>query len=181
MVLPSSSEARKCLEWHVDCWDTVKDPHDHDDLAFAGPGVQMKLARLIQINAMDAALLSAVPPKALPRPSRVPLSFFALNNSQDHQRLAFSALTPEQIQTSVTRLGGSVANACSGMRMSASDREETKSSLVSSNGRFLSKRGADRSCSMARWSRSSSAPDSARVTLGGGAPFSRAVFALLGA
>ncbi|MGY4501139.1 hypothetical protein ACVWYH_005070 [Bradyrhizobium sp. GM24.11] len=106
----------------------------------------MKLARLIQINAMDAALLSAVPPKALPRPSRVPLSFFALDNSQDHQtRLAFSALTPEQIQTGVTRLGGSVANACSGMRMSASDREETNSSLVSSNGRLLSKRGADRS------------------------------------
>lgn len=26
------------------------DPHDHDDLAFAGPGVQMKLARL---NALD--------------------------------------------------------------------------------------------------------------------------------
>lgn len=106
MVLPSSSEARKCLLWHVDCWDTVKDPHDHDGLAFSGPGVQMKLARLIQINAMDAALLSAVPPKALPRPSRVPLSFFALDNSQDHQtRLAFSALTPEQIQTSVTRFG----------------------------------------------------------------------------
>lgn len=141
----------------------------------------MKLARLIQI-AMDAALLSAVLPKALPRPSRVPLSFFALDNSQDHQtRLAFSALTPEQIQTSVTRLGGSVANACSGMRMSASDREETKSSSVSSNGRLLSKRGTDRSCLMARWSRSSSAPDSALVTLGGGAPFSRAVFALLGA
>lgn len=103
----------------------------------------MTLARLIQINAVDAALLSAVPPKALPRPSRVPLSFFALDNSQDHQRLAFSALTPEQIQTSVTRLGGSVANACSGMRM-ASDREETKSSLVSSNGRFLSKRSGQK-------------------------------------
>lgn len=85
----------------------------------------MKLARLIQINAMEAALLSAVPPKALPRPSRVPLPFFALDNSQDHQtRLAFSALTPEPIQTSVTRLGGSVANACSGMRMSASDRRK---------------------------------------------------------
>lgn len=142
----------------------------------------MKLARLIQINALDAALLSAVPPNALPRPSRVPLSFFALDSSQDHQtRLAFSALSPEQIRTSVTRLGRSVANACSGMLMLASDREETKSSLVSSNARFLSKRGADRSCSMARWSRSSSAPDPARVTLGGGAPFSPAVFALLGA
>ncbi|UPK05655.1 hypothetical protein [Bradyrhizobium sp. 170] len=103
----------------------------------------MKLARLIQINAMDAALLSAVPPKALPRPSRLPLSFFALDNSQDHQtRLAFSALSPEQIQTSVTRLGGCVANACSGMRMSASDRKETKSSLVSGNGRLLSKEGS---------------------------------------
>ncbi|MER9965097.1 condensation domain-containing protein [Mesorhizobium sp. M0045] len=36
----------------------------------------MKLARTIQINAMDVAPLSAVPPiEALPRPSRVPLSF----------------------------------------------------------------------------------------------------------
>lgn len=98
----------------------------------------MTLARLIQINALDAAQLSAVPPNALPRPSRVPLSFFALDSSQDHQtRLAFSALSPEQIRTSVTRLGRSVANACSGMLMLASDREETKSSLVSSNARFL--------------------------------------------
>lgn len=36
----------------------------------------MKLARTIQINAKDAALLGAVPPiEAVPRPSRVPLSF----------------------------------------------------------------------------------------------------------
>lgn len=47
MVLPSSSGARKWLWWHVDCWDTEKSPYDHDGLAVAGPGVQMKLARLI--------------------------------------------------------------------------------------------------------------------------------------
>lgn len=146
------------------------DPHDHDDSRIRRPRSSNETC---STQCLGPALLSAVPPKALPRPSRVPLSFFASGNSQDHQtRLALSALTPEQIRTSVTRLGGSVSNACSGMRMLASDREETKSSLVSSNGRFLSKRGADRSCSMARWSRSSSAPDPARVTLEGGAPFS---------
>lgn len=103
----------------------------------------MKLARLIQINAMEAALLSAVPPKALPRPSRVPLSFFALDNSQDYQtRLAFSALTPEQIQTSVTRLGGSVANACSGMRMSAS--HQRKPNQAWSRAMAASRRRAER-------------------------------------
>jgi (S)-3,5-dihydroxyphenylglycine transaminase len=40
----------------------------------------------------------------------MPLSFFALDNSQDCRiRLAFSAVTPEQIRTSVTGLGRYVA------------------------------------------------------------------------
>lgn len=58
---------------HVDCWDTLKNPYDHDGLAVAAKGVQMKLARLDRINATDAGLLQAVRPKALPRTSRVPL------------------------------------------------------------------------------------------------------------
>ncbi|WP_141688665.1 hypothetical protein [Bradyrhizobium paxllaeri] len=43
----------------------------------------MKLARLIQIHAMEAALLSATSStEALPFPSRVPLLLIALDTSQ---------------------------------------------------------------------------------------------------
>ncbi len=43
----------------------------------------MKLARLIQIHAMEAALLSAASSsEALPLPSRAPLSLIALDTSQ---------------------------------------------------------------------------------------------------
>ncbi|SEI21500.1 hypothetical protein SAMN05216228_10788 [Rhizobium tibeticum] len=36
----------------------------------------MKSTRTLQINPVDAAILSAIPPiRALPRPTRVPLSF----------------------------------------------------------------------------------------------------------
>ncbi len=76
MVSPLCTKLAQRLFWHPYCWDTVGIHYDHGRFRRNGLGVQMKLARSIQIDAIDAAVLSAVPPiEAWQHPSRVPLSF----------------------------------------------------------------------------------------------------------